>query len=366
MYRKTSELKKHKWNSGIFGGETLPEEFVDSIRSAGIRESLVIKDDGTVISGHKRLQAARELGIQRVPVRVESYGSEIEEREAFIDFNRYREKTFSQKMTEAEFIEVTEWIKARGRQGHGQTAPKKTLSETFHKASKGRTTDAVAKKTGLGSGRNYSRAKEVWNKAQDGVRKAEKLVDKIDKGEMTIGGAYNRLKKEKKKPHVSNNSGENEWYTPSLIMDAVHSVFGTIDLDPASTEEANEVVQAKKIFTTQDNGLELDWAGKVFLNPPYSVNLLAPFIDKTVASVKAGQVEEAIVLVNNATETKWFSRLAEVADRFCFLKSRVKFWKPDTAKAAPLQGQCVAYIGSNGSSFWDGFASLGIVVEVIR
>ena len=199
MNKKTSELKEHKWNSSIFGNETLPEEFLDSIRSAGIRESLVIKDDGTVISGHKRLHAARELNIQQVPVRVVSYNSEIEEREAFIDYNRYREKTFSQRMTEAKFIEVTEGIKARERQAHGQTAPNKTLGSTLNKASKGRASDAVAKQTGIGGHTTYDKAKEVWGKAQDGEQNAKEQVSKIDKGETTINGAYTRLRREQKR-----------------------------------------------------------------------------------------------------------------------------------------------------------------------
>src|SRR3990167_189333 len=72
------------------------------------------------------------------------------------------------------------------------------------------------------------------------------------------------------KPHISNNSGENEWYTPKNYIDAAKQVMGSIDLDPASSAKANEIVQANKYYSKDDNGLTQEWAGNIWLNPPYS------------------------------------------------------------------------------------------------
>ena len=63
--------------------------------------------------------------------------------------------------------------------------------------------------------------------------------------------------------------------------------MGEINLDPASTEEANVVIGAEKIFTEQDDGLAQEWEGRVFLNPPYASNLIGQFSSKLVAHVRA-------------------------------------------------------------------------------
>jgi phage N-6-adenine-methyltransferase len=167
-----------------------------------------------------------------------------------------------------------------------------------------------------------------------------------------------------RRPHVSNNSGENEWYTPRPIIEQARQVLGVIELDPASSDKAQEVVQAKQYFTRHNSGLDKQWQGNLWMNPPYAQPLISQFATKLVESVKAESVTEGIVLVNNATETAWFQQMLAEATAVCFIKGRLKFIDTQgNPSGAPLQGQALLYFGSNVRGFRGAFAGTGICLE---
>jgi phage N-6-adenine-methyltransferase len=155
-----------------------------------------------------------------------------------------------------------------------------------------------------------------------------------------------------------------EWYTPAEYLDAARAVMGDIELDPATCAAAQEVVQARMFFTKGEDGLAQEWQGRIWLNPPYSAALAPRFIDKLCAEFDAGHLDEAVVLVNNATETAWFHSLLA---RFpaCFLRKRVPFWRPGHNGGGARQGQVVFYLGPKVSAFWQVFSPLGVVVWAV-
>ena len=162
--------------------------------------------------------------------------------------------------------------------------------------------------------------------------------------------------KKKLAPIAHNFNGSAEWYTPSEYIEAAKRVMGDIDLDPASSTIANETVKAKKFFSADDNGLIQDWSGRIWLNPPFASGLIEKFIDKLLAS----DFEAAIVLVDNATETRWFRKLADSSSAIVFTTGRINFLKGGTYEAGtPTRGQCFFYFGSEPNKFFATFQQFG-------
>jgi len=100
------------------------------------------------------------------------------------------------------------------------------------------------------------------------------------------------------------------------------------------------------------------------MNPPYSNGLMAPFMEKLVQHVTDGTITQAVVLVNNATETKWFQGAASKARLICFPEGRIQFLKPDGERGPPLQGQAIMYFGPKAETFNAVFSAFGLVVRV--
>jgi hypothetical protein len=156
-----------------------------------------------------------------------------------------------------------------------------------------------------------------------------------------------------------------EWYTPAPYIAAVRQVLGGIDLDPASSAAANNVIRAKTYFTAADNGLTREWPGRVFINPPYC-GLAGAFVARLLEQYQCGVTTAAIALVNgNAHDTEWFRPLFNWP--LCFA-GRIAFNAVDAAGTlVPTKGSnygsAFVYVGPEPGRFAEVFRQFGPVVR---
>lgn len=150
-----------------------------------------------------------------------------------------------------------------------------------------------------------------------------------------------------------------EYYTPAPYIEAARHVMGTIDLDPASCTEANEIVKASAFYTTKMNGLSQRWFGNVWLNPPYGT-LSGDFGARLTAEYGAGNIKQAVALFNaHITDTQWFSAFWDYP--ICFTNHRINFLNTDD-KSGSTHGSLFVYLGNNISGFIQWFKVFGAIV----
>lgn len=147
-----------------------------------------------------------------------------------------------------------------------------------------------------------------------------------------------------------------EWYTPEHIARKAFDFLGGIELDPASSEAANQMIHAQRYYSIEDNGLEQSWvATTVWMNPPYGREL-PDWIEKLASEYEAGHIMEALALVPARPDTAWFKRLRDYPR--CFIDGRLKFGGTGTDNSAPFPSMLV-YFGKRERDFVALWSSLG-------
>jgi hypothetical protein len=162
-----------------------------------------------------------------------------------------------------------------------------------------------------------------------------------------------------------------EWYTPAEYIEAARQVMGSIELDPASSEIANQVVKATRIYTKETDGLSRlfsSWqAESVWLNPPYGKSggdsYAGLFSGRLVAEYQAGNVKQAILLVNLYSAYKWFAPLFNYD--WCVPDHRICFHNPETGKSdeEAKASSVFIYFGNRTEQFAKVFSQFGFICQ---
>lgn len=354
-------------------GEAL-DRLREDIREHGVREPVVFLGNA-ILDGRNRFMCARDLGIEYP--RTEFEGDDP--LSFVISHNLHR-----RHLTESQRASIAARV---ANMNHGGN--RKSQDQAANLPLEVPLSEQAAPKPPLTS---TADAAEMLNVSERSVRSARKVHDSappeisraVDEGRMSVSlasqvadlspedqeavttAAPDKVKdvarEVVKRAHVSNNSGNNEWYTPAAIIDAARAVMGGFDLDPASSEIANATVSAARIFTAEDDGLKQEWpVGRIWMNPPYAQPLMGQFASKFAAEIRRGS--HGVVLVNNATETGWFQEMAAECSAICFPRARIKFLDPDGNPGAPLQGQAIIYCGPDADAFEEAFSGFGLVVR---
>ena len=116
------------------------------------------------------------------------------------------------------------------------------------------------------------------------------------------------------------SDGKDEWLTPPSIL----KPLGKFDLDPCfPVSYPWPELKPETTYTIHDDGLNREWKGRVWCNPPYG-NQTGKWLKKLA------EHGDGIAFVFARTETKMFhEHVFGKASGIFFLKGRVKFYNSD-------------------------------------
>ncbi len=156
--------------------------------------------------------------------------------------------------------------------------------------------------------------------------------------------------------NAQHSNKSSEWYTPPEWIERVRTVLGGIDLDPTSSEEANETVRATRYYTKTLPGLRESepWIGpNIFCNPPGSCGrsccskrcvckLPQRFWDKLVETCIGNKTVSAIYLAYSLEQLLWMN--VSAVEAIAIPHKRIKFVG---AGSNPTHGNAFVLLTSN-------------------
>jgi len=174
-------LKPSKYSLDIYSSD--PDEgLIESIKRNGVLQPIWIDNNNVIISGHRRVNACKELGIETIEYEYREYSDSL-----VIESNRYREKTWKEKLKEV--AELERILKPRAKHNQGE---RKDILPNLAESNDVDTREEVAKALNTSHG-TLDKIKEIQEKKPE-------LLEEIDQGTKSIHGAYLQIKRDEPRP----------------------------------------------------------------------------------------------------------------------------------------------------------------------
>lgn len=186
---KVSDLSPHPKNNYYFDDVSGDKwnEFLESIRKNGVREQIIVTDDMVIVSGHQRVRACKELGIQVIDAKIEHYNSDDDVVRDLIEINTKQRGVISDSEIKIgrriKFLEEYYGVK-QGGNGSNQYA---TKEQSGHNVQLAKTQDDIAKDLEM-SKRQMARYKSLTDLIPE-------LQDAVESGQITATTAMGFVKK---------------------------------------------------------------------------------------------------------------------------------------------------------------------------
>jgi len=198
-------LRPHPLNEKLYpANEEEDRELEESIGKYGIMDRLVATPEGLIVHGARRWRIAKKLGWKEVECEFRDFDDpEL----AVIEFNRYRKKTPRIIHNESEFLKKKfaplaqirkESTQFAGKDKGGKPVtkaekfgvPKFEKTETEPKPEPVHVDERIAEKTGVSKGQLH-KINYIYRHEDE----AKDVVEKLDRGEISVHQAYEKVKK---------------------------------------------------------------------------------------------------------------------------------------------------------------------------
>jgi len=167
--------------------------------------------------------------------------------------------------------------------------------------------------------------------------------------------------------HFPEKRKQEDFVSPADVVGVTTSFFnGAIDLDPASSEHANGLIQAQRFFTPKEDGLSQSWKAKsLYLYPPrdtiafdkqphqrslfgrnkrFAKSAQRVWLEEAHRRYLQNEFQEAIVFLTSAEVALRVVQLLDIDLPLCILKNHPKLSKDQKDLPAVQSTRCLGFV----------------------
>lgn len=127
-----------------------------------------------------------------------------------------------------------------------------------------------------------------------------------------------------------------DWQTSPEWAEWIRRTLGAIDLDPASSKDANKTIKASKYYSS--GGYERPWPGRVYCNPEgsNSVRSVKPWWEHGINELRSGRCTGLVWCFFNAMASYTLKPMPWELDGYMIIPPRrVPFWRDGKPFSSP-------------------------------
>ena len=241
-----SKLKSHKLNETVFDNLNKKEliSLKNDISERGLQDPIQIKSDGTIICGHMRVKACKELGWKDIPDNLIKKRKDIESDENKVIEQLILDNVLRRQLNEIQIGEAVKLLKPIEKKKADERLKMRTGGLTGStltpSVEKGKTDEIIAKK--FGKSKNTIKKAEIaatvaTNQEKEQIKKTGKLSEEVKKKvKKELQKRSREAKKKANKKRKENYKPTNEdlivRYKSAEKMEEVDESIGLIVTSP--------------------------------------------------------------------------------------------------------------------------------------
>jgi len=267
-------LIEHQYNNKLYDDNDNDINELAESMNISLEHPIIINNENVIVSGHRRVKAAKLLGWKTIKYQIKYFKNKEEELSFLLTENIYRIKSTIEQGKEAKLYKEVESKLAKQRQLFKLNNQQPIVSPNLDERSKGRTDKKVAEKVGLKKS-NYVKVDKILDNNSNKSKETVEFVESITNNSIDAGFKLSQLDEDKIKMVKEKVKAEPKIKISSAIKQVEKDIHkeqrkNEIDVETKFKSFENQIILGNCVEKLKE--LPDEFVDCIIIDPPYLID----------------------------------------------------------------------------------------------